>query len=234
MRSWCQDCRVANLPSPSRRCLSPGVWRRWWAEAGSSGLFAPASTPAAQEGPGAQDTLGYGRMNYKDTEPYMSAFLYNWPVNWICGIVFNRFYRLEIHSLMVGIFDPACELLPPWTMELVNCCPSTFSLTSPPLLPSQTKYTVYTIHTVCGCGGGGGCWIVLLQYSAGVLHYVSDQIQNLQNCFTTPNEMASKDDIKGSVSLKFLRPCIRIFCTLEVAPGTILFYSISQSTDKTK
>ncbi len=34
------------------------------------------------------------------------------------GIVFNRFYRLEIHSLMFGIFDPACELLPPWTKEL--------------------------------------------------------------------------------------------------------------------
>jgi hypothetical protein len=32
--------------------------------------------------------------------------------------VFNRFYRLEIHSLIVGIFDPACELLPPWTKEL--------------------------------------------------------------------------------------------------------------------
>jgi hypothetical protein len=37
-----------------------------------------------------------------------------------CGIVSNRFYRLEIHSLMVGIFDPACELLPPWT-ELYLC-----------------------------------------------------------------------------------------------------------------
>jgi hypothetical protein len=45
-------------------------------------------------------------------------------------------------------------------------------------------------------------------YSAGVLHSVSDQIQNLQNCFTTPNKMTSEDDIKGLVSLKFLRPCI--------------------------
>ncbi len=35
---------------------------------------------------------------------------------------------------------------------------------------------------------------------------VSDQIQNLQNCFTTPNKMISEDDIKGLVSLKFLRP----------------------------
>jgi hypothetical protein len=30
-------------------------------------------------------------------------------------------YRLEIHSLMVGSFDLACELLPPWTKELYLC-----------------------------------------------------------------------------------------------------------------
>ncbi len=42
-------------------------------------------------------------------------------------------------------------------------------------------------------------------YSAGVLHSVSDQIQNLPNCSTTPNKMTSEDDIKGLVSLKFLR-----------------------------
>jgi hypothetical protein len=28
-------------------------------------------------------------------------------------------------------------------------------------------------------------------YSAGVVHSVSDQIQNLQNCFTTPNKMTT-------------------------------------------
>jgi hypothetical protein len=26
---------------------------------------------------------------------------------------------IYIHSLVVGIFGPACELLPPWTKELV-------------------------------------------------------------------------------------------------------------------
>ncbi len=30
-------------------------------------------------------------------------------------------YRLEIHLHMVGIFNPACELLPPWTKELYLC-----------------------------------------------------------------------------------------------------------------
>ncbi len=45
-------------------------------------------------------------------------------------------------------------------------------------------------------------------YCAGILHSVSDQIQNLPNCFTTPNKMTSEDDIKGFVSLKFLCPCL--------------------------
>jgi hypothetical protein len=65
-------------------------------------------------------------MNYKDTKPYMSAFL-SVDLNRLCGILFNRIYRLEIHSLMVCIFDPACELLPPMDEGtiLVYCCPST-------------------------------------------------------------------------------------------------------------
>jgi hypothetical protein len=31
-------------------------------------------------------------------------------------------------------------------------------------------------------------------------------MQNLPNYFTTPNKMTSENDIKGLVSLKFLRP----------------------------
>jgi hypothetical protein len=39
-------------------------------------------------------------------------------------------------------------------------------------------------------GGGGGRRVMLCwrPYSAGVKHSVSDQIQNLQNCYTTPNK----------------------------------------------
>jgi hypothetical protein len=74
-----------------------------------------------------------------------------------------------IHSF-VGIFDPACELLPPWTKEgamLVYCCPSIFSLISLPL--SQTKCTVYTDSV---CLGGGGGELCFRPYSAGILHPV--------------------------------------------------------------
>ncbi len=40
-----------------------------------------------------------------------------------------------IHSL-VGIFDPACELLPPWTKELYSCTVAPLSSLWPPPLPS--------------------------------------------------------------------------------------------------
>jgi hypothetical protein len=80
----------------------------------------------------------------------------------------------------------------------VYCCPSIFFWTSP---ASQTKRTVYT-DSVCLCVGGGEDELCCRPYSEGILHSVSDQIQNLPNCFTTPNKMISEDDIKGLVSLK--------------------------------
>jgi hypothetical protein len=82
---------------------------------------------------------------------------------------------------MVCIFDPACELLPPWTKELYLC-------TVVPLLYLLSDLlhplpNVQYIQTVCDWGGGG-IEMYCGPYSAGV----SDQIQNLQNCFTTPNK----------------------------------------------
>ncbi len=64
---------------------------------------------------------------------------------------------------MVCIFNPACELLPPWKKELQYTCVllplyCTFSLTSSVLPPSQC--TVY-LGSVVTVGGGGGCWNVL-------------------------------------------------------------------------
>jgi hypothetical protein len=47
------------------------------------------------------------------------------------------------HSLMVGIFDSACELLPPWTKELYLCTVAPLLLSDLPP-HSQTKCTVYT------------------------------------------------------------------------------------------
>jgi hypothetical protein len=69
-------------------------------------------------------------------------------------LVFSRVYRLEIQSVMVVFSTP-----------LVNCSPSTFSLTSP-TPPSQSKRTV--TQTVCGCDCRG--------WGRGVLSCVVDHI----------------------------------------------------------
>jgi hypothetical protein len=58
-------------------------------------------------------------------------------------LVLKRVNRLEIQSVMLVFKTP-----------LVCCCPSTFSLTSPPSpLP---KVNIHCIQTVCGWGGGMG------------------------------------------------------------------------------
>ncbi len=90
-----------------------------------------------------------------------------------------------------------------WTIKTPNCTVAPLSSLWPPPLP---KLNVQYIQTLWDCGGGGE--LCCRPYSAGILHSVSDQIQNLPNSFTTPNKMTSEDDIKGLVSLKFLRPWV--------------------------
>ncbi len=171
-------------------------------------------------------------MNYKDTKPYMSAFLSVDLLTDFAAFCLTDFIDWRyIHSGFV------------FSTQLVNCCPHghgrrnytcvllplyfTFSQTSSSLPPFPN---VQYIQTVCDIGGGGeevgGVDMYCVPYSARVLHSVSDQIQNLQNCFTTPNKMTSKDDIKGLVSLKFLRPCwppiplsAQRVCTPRNSPG---------------
>jgi hypothetical protein len=59
----------------------------------------------------------------------------------------------------------------------------TFSLTSSPL----PKLNVQNIQCVA-VEDGGDVELYCRPYPAGVLHSVSDQIQNLQNSYTTPNK----------------------------------------------
>ncbi len=132
-----------------------------------------------------------------------------------------------IHSL-VGIFDPACELLPPWTKELYLCTVAPLSSLWPP--PPLSKLNVLFIQTVSVWGGEGGGWIVLCRsFSAGILHSVSDQMQNIPNYFTTPNEMTNENDIKGLVSLKFLRPwhisTIQYLVSITIPLASLLPYT---------
>jgi hypothetical protein len=75
---------------------------------------------------------------------------------------------------MVGIFDPACELLPPWTKELyLSTVSSLPSIWHPPPSPqSQTKCTVYTDCVWLWGGGGwrGGVELWWRPYSAGFFY----------------------------------------------------------------
>jgi hypothetical protein len=95
---------------------------------------------------------------------------------------------------------------------LVYCCPSIFSLTSPPP-PPLPKLNVQYIQTKCVSEGGG-------RLNCAVDHILQEfytlfltRFRTYQNSFTTPNKMTSKDDIKGFVSLKFFHPCC-VLCTL--------------------
>ncbi len=99
---------------------------------------------------------GMDEWTIKTPNPICRLF-FRWPVNRLCGILFNRFYRLEIHLLMVCIFDPACELLPPMDGEelyfcTVECCPSTVPSLWPPPSP---PFPMYSIYRQCVTGGGG-------------------------------------------------------------------------------
>jgi hypothetical protein len=95
----------------------------------------------------------HARRNYKDTK----------PLNVVFTGVFNRVYRLEIQSVMLWFSTP-----------LVNCCPCTFSLTSPapPTLPKVNVQYVQTVWRGGGCGDD--IELCCRPYSAGVLHSVSD------------------------------------------------------------
>jgi hypothetical protein len=103
---------------------------------------------------GYHDRQAWTNKLYRHQTLYVS-FSLSQPVNRLCGILFNRFYRPEIHSLMVGIFDPAYELLPPWMKELCLCTvPFPLYLLSD-LLPPPFSNKMYIIYRQCVPGVGG-------------------------------------------------------------------------------
>ncbi len=87
-----------------------------------------------------RDPLKHGRMNYKDTKPYMSVFLKIDLLTLFAALCLTDFIDWRYIHSVVCIFDPACELLPLWMKELYLCTVSlplycTFCLTSSTLPP---------------------------------------------------------------------------------------------------
>ncbi len=140
------------------------------------------------------DQFTHGRMNYKDTKPYMSPFLSVDLLTKFAAFCLTDFIDWRyIHSWFV--FSTQLVNCCPhgrrnYMVVLVYCCPSTVPslwppTPSPPSPPSQCS--IYT-DSVWLVGGGGGVEMYCGPYSSEALRQVSDQIQNLQNCFTTPNK----------------------------------------------
>ncbi len=89
-------------------------------------------------------------------------------------LVFTRFYRMEIQSVMLVFLIHLFELLPLYLL-------SDFPHPSP-LFPKWTNSIYRQCVTVWG-GGGLSCVVdYILQ------EFDTDQIQNLQNYYTTPKQ----------------------------------------------
>jgi hypothetical protein len=141
-------------------------------------------------------------MNYKDTKPYKSAFLSVDLLTDFAAFCLTDFIDWRCTHSWFVFSTQLVNCCPPWTGRNYTCvllsvAPLLYLLSD--LLPPPPLPNVQYIQTMCDCGGGVEMYCG--PSSAGVLNSVSDQIRNLQNCFTAPNKMTSEDDIKGLVSL---------------------------------
>ncbi len=135
------------------------------------------------------------------------GFSLSWPVNRLCGILFNRFYRLEIHSLSGRYFRFSLWTVAPMDdgtiLYLCTVAPLPSLWPPPPSPPFSNK--MYSIYR-------RGVW---LGWGEGLLKCTIDRILQEFYLFLTrfrtykivspPQIKMTKDDIKGLVSLKFLR-----------------------------
>jgi hypothetical protein len=133
---YCFECchRVCPNLSPAPCMLPPGTGN-WWALllAGDE-----ASGQGRHPHPLHQSWQIMDEWTIKTQNPLCwLIFKIYLLTDFAAGHMFNRVYRLEIHSFMVGIFDPACALLPPCTKKLFLCtvAPRPSLLPPPPPLP---------------------------------------------------------------------------------------------------
>ncbi len=98
---------------------------------------------------------------------------------WTCMGHRNRFQEMNSASL--------CSLAGRYNNPIPTRCLAPIDFLK---IPAQY------IQTVCGCGGWwGGDELCCRPHSSGVWHSISDQIQNLKNCYTPQIKITSKDDM---------------------------------------
>ncbi len=146
-------------------------------------------------------------MNYKDTKPYMSAFLSVDLLTDFAAFCLTGFIDWRcIHSWFV------------FSTQLVNCCPHgrrkynllvywcTSASTGPSLWPpSPSPPSLYVqCVTVGGWGGVLKCTVDHILHEFYTLFLTRFRTYKIASSPLT--KMTSKYDMKGLLSLKFLRP----------------------------
>ncbi len=181
----CNDCKLFSAwntmhmqNGPASRCI---ICVTYW----------PFSLPSSPSPP-----PPHGRMDewtIKTPNPYCRLFCKIDLLTDFAALYFADFIDWSgdtfTHGWYFWLSNYTCVLLPPYLLSDL-----------PPPPPQKTNCTLYSIYRHCvavggGGGGGGGVELCCRPYSAGVLHSVSDQIQNLQIASPTPTKMTSSDDI---------------------------------------
>ncbi len=111
-----------------------------------------------------------------------------------------------IHSV-VCIFNPACELLSPWMKELYLCTVAPLLYLLSDLLPPPPFPIVQLYADSVWLWGGGGAGGMLNGAVDHILQEFLTRFRTYKIATPPQTKMTSKDDIKGFVSLKFLRLC---------------------------
>ncbi len=146
----------------------------------------------------------HGRMNYKETKPYMSAFLSVDLLTEFAAFCLTDFIDWRyIHSWFI------------FSTQLVNCCPHgqrnytcvlpLYSLWPPPPYPPPSQCTLIVQYMQRQCVTVGEGWGML---KCTVDHILQEFYTQFLTRFRTyriasppQTKITSKDDIKGLVSL---------------------------------
>jgi hypothetical protein len=95
-------------------------------------------------------------MNYKDTKPYMSAFVSVDLLTDFAAFCLTDFIDWRYTHSWFVFSTQLVNCSPPWMKELYLCTVAHLLYLLSDLLPPPPLPNVQNIQTMCDCGGGGG------------------------------------------------------------------------------